>query len=92
MFKGFNRATTGNTNIALLDDVQLNGTSVANGGFETPTVENYQIAPSGSTWSYSGFSGIAANGSDITRNNPPAPEGNQWLSSEIAARFGKLPL
>jgi RHS repeat-associated protein len=96
-FEGLNPATigTGNTNTALVDDVQLNGVQVTNGGFETPSVQNYQIAPTGSSWSYSGSSGIAANGGTMTSGNPPAPEGNQvafiqndgslWQTSTVAA-------
>jgi hypothetical protein len=96
-FEGLNPATigTGNTNTALVDDVQLNGVQVTNGGFETPSVQNYQIAPTGSSWSYSGSSGIAANGGTMTSGNPPAPEGNQvafiqndgslWQTATVAA-------
>jgi RHS repeat-associated protein len=96
-FEGLNPATigTGNTNTALVDDVQLNGVQVTNGGFETPSVQNYQIAPTGSSWSYSGSSGIAANGGTMTSGNPPAPEGNQvafiqndgslWKTATVAA-------
>ena len=76
-FEGQNPATSGNTNTALLDDVKLNATLVANGGFETPTIQGYQVAPTGSSWSFSGISGIAANGSTMTSGNPLAPEGNQ---------------
>ena len=49
------------------------------GGFETPAVGdgNYQIAPSGSGWSFSGSVGISDNGSALTSGNPKAPEGNQ---------------
>jgi len=96
-FEGLNPATigTGNTNTALVDDVQLNGVQVTNGGFETPSVHDYQVAPTGSNWSYSGSSGIAANGGTMTSGNPPAPEGNQvafiqndgslWQTSTVAA-------
>ncbi len=96
-FDGLNPATigTGNTNTALVDDVQLNGVQVANGGFETPSVQDYQVAPTGSSWSYSGSSGIAANGGTMTSGNPPAPEGVQvafiqndgslWQTATVAA-------
>jgi RHS repeat-associated protein len=94
-FQGLNPATTGNANTALLDNVELNGALVVNGGFESPTVQNYQVAPTGSSWSYSGTSGIAANGSTLTSGNPPAPQGVQvafiqnnsslWQSETIAA-------
>jgi RHS repeat-associated protein len=94
-FEGLNPATNGNSNTALVDDVKLNGVLVANGGFETPTVQNYQVAPISSSWSYSGIAGIAANGSTLTSGNPSAPQGSQvgfiqnggslWQTANIAA-------
>jgi hypothetical protein len=52
---------------------------VANAGFEIPSLGygGYQSNPSGSSWTFSNRSGIAANGSPLTNNNPNAPQGTQ---------------
>ena len=67
--------------VALVDFVRLNTTVVPNGSFEDPDVSQepggYQYNPSGTGWTYNYHSGIAANGSDLTSNNPPAPDANQ---------------
>src|SRR5207302_1249229 len=66
-------------NAALVDAVKLNTTLVTNGGFETPTLSNgtYVFNPTGATWTFTGTTGIARNGSAFTNNNPNAPEGKQ---------------
>ena len=46
-------------------------------GFETPSVTGYAYNPSSSSWTFNGQSGISANGSAFTGNNPSAPEGGQ---------------
>jgi hypothetical protein len=50
-------------------------------GFETPPVGTgpsaYQYNPSGSPWTFTGLSGVAGNGSDMTIGNPNAPQGTQ---------------
>ncbi|HWS84136.1 MAG TPA: hypothetical protein VN207_07725 [Ktedonobacteraceae bacterium] len=53
--------------------------TVADGGFETPSLGHagYQYSPTGSSWTFSNGSGIAANGSAFTSNNPNAPQGTQ---------------
>jgi alpha-L-rhamnosidase len=46
-------------------------------GFETPVVTGYAYDPTSSAWTFSGQSGISANGSGFTGNNPNAPGGSQ---------------
>lgn len=50
---------------------------IYNGSFETPSVgmAGFRFAPAGSGWTFSGDSGIQANGSLL--NPPGAPDGNQ---------------
>ena len=52
----------------------------SNFGFETPsygTGAPPKYNPAGASWTFAGSSGIAANGSSITADNPAAPEGSQ---------------
>jgi RHS repeat-associated protein len=67
--------------VILIDSVALNNMLVANGDFETPDVYKtsggYEYQPSGATWSFTSHSGIAFNGSDLTSQNPDAPDGKQ---------------
>ncbi len=56
--------------------------SIANYGFETPSVGTYAYDPSGASWTFSpsssnGGSGITANGSAFTLDNSVAPQGAQ---------------
>jgi RHS repeat-associated protein len=74
-FDGLN--PNGGNNTALIDQVLLTVTPVSNGGFEDPTVNDFEIAPNQSGWTYSGLAGIAANGGQLIGTNPPPPEGNQ---------------
>ncbi len=74
-FAGLN--PNGGTNIALLDSVALNSTTVANGSFESPSVSDYQANPSDTYWTYSADSGIAHNSGTYTSSNPSAPAGSQ---------------
>jgi RHS repeat-associated protein len=69
----------GGDNTALVDAVKLNATLVTNGGFETPALADggYVFNPTGATWTFTGTTGIARNGSAFTNNNPNAPEGKQ---------------
>jgi fibronectin type 3 domain-containing protein len=58
------------------------GPTLANGGFETPSVGTYQYNPSGASWTFTALSGssgsgISANGSGFTNANPNAPQGAQ---------------
>jgi hypothetical protein len=54
---------------------------IKDGSFETPNVARqpggFQKQPFTGDWSFSADAGIAANGSDITRDNPDAPQGTQ---------------
>ena len=38
---------------------------------------NWQYAPSGSPWTFSGTAGVSGNDSAITAGNPTAPQGSQ---------------
>jgi fibronectin type 3 domain-containing protein len=58
------------------------GPTLANGGFETPSIGSYQYNPSGASWTFtaqsgSNGSGISANGSAFTSSNPSAAQGAQ---------------
>ena len=48
-------------------------------GFEQPSVGagKFQYDPAGSSWAFSGSTGISANNSGFTSGNPPAPQGTQ---------------
>ena len=50
-------------------------------GFEAPALgagrTAYLYDPAGSPWTFSGFAGVAGNGSGFTANNPIAPQGGQ---------------
>ena len=74
-------------NTALLDAVTVTLVlvpAVGDAGFEAPAVgaDNLKFDPTGTAWTFSpqngdGGSGVAANGSDFTAGNPPAPAGFQ---------------
>ena len=51
--------------------------SVPNFGFEAPVTSTFVYNPSGGSWTFSGNSGISANGSGFTSGNPNAPQGTQ---------------
>src|SRR5436190_12926287 len=76
-FEGLN----GTQDVVLIDSVTLNGTFVENGSFESPDVSassgGYEYAPTGASWSFVNQAGLAANGSDITHQNPAEPDGRQ---------------
>ena len=87
-FVGINSA--GGDDTAFIDNVRVTvsssgpgGPSISNLGFETPAVgaagqfASFQYNPSGAAWAFTGQSGITANGSGFTSNNPNAPEGVQ---------------
>lgn len=51
--------------------------SLANGGFETPSLGNgFQYSPSGASWAFVS-AGVSGNSSAFTNGNPAAPEGTQ---------------
>ncbi|HEX3450983.1 MAG TPA: hypothetical protein VHS97_22205, partial [Isosphaeraceae bacterium] len=45
--------------------------------------------PTGTAWSFAGFSGVAANGSGFTAGNPPAPEGAQVGVLQMTGSFSQ---
>lgn len=64
------------------DDVTVkppsSGMSIANPGFETPSVANgYTYNPTGAGWTFSGDAGVAGNSSAFLLGNLPAPQGTQ---------------
>jgi Protein of unknown function (DUF642) len=84
MFRSLN--TAGGDNTALIDAVQINyvapppvGAVVVDGGFETPSQssQGFTYRPSGSAWTFTGTTGLTANGSGFTNGNPAAPQGSQ---------------
>jgi alpha-L-rhamnosidase len=72
-------------NTVFIDNVRLvkkAGGLVPDGGFEVPVTGTFSYNPGGSPWSFSpqngaSGSGVTANGSIFTSNNPVAPEGVQ---------------
>ena len=90
----------GGDNTVLVDSVRLNNAVVANGSFESPVVADYQNNPAGSTWSYIGSAGVAANGGTYTIDNPNSLAGNRvafvknngLLSQNLSASAGKYTL
>jgi hypothetical protein len=63
-----------------LDDATVvAGGGIVNGSFETPALaaKSYQVAPSGTSWQFTGDSGVSANNSAFTSGNPSAPDGSQ---------------
>jgi hypothetical protein len=66
---------------------------VADGGFETPVVSSvppgYQYNPSGSPWTFWGYSGLSGNGTGFTDGNPNAPEGSQVAFLQKAGSFSQ---
>ena len=79
-FQGLNSA--GGDNTAFLDQVAVTPASTPSIGdpnFEQVAVgaDKFQYAPTGSSWAFSGGSGISGNNSAFTSGNPPAPQGVQ---------------
>jgi hypothetical protein len=79
------------------------GNLIVNGSFETPDVSGqpggFQIQPTNSNWTFGTTTGIAANGSTYTKQNPDAPEGtqvgfiqgnNNSISQTVALRAGVI--
>jgi hypothetical protein len=70
----------GGDNTAFLDLVSIaDATSISDGSFETPSLpsQSYEYLPNGTAWQFGKGTGIAANGSGFTSNNPKAPDGTQ---------------
>ncbi|SRR5579883_2363629 len=73
---------SGGDNTALIDQSVIQTTNqFVDPGFETPNVGTgpsaYLYNPSGASWTYSGSSGVAGNGSAFTSGNSDAPQGTQ---------------
>jgi streptogramin lyase len=70
----------GGDNTAFIDQVVLSvPNTLQDGNFASPNLpaSTFQYAPTGTPWTYTGSSGLAANNSGITSGNPPAPAGTQ---------------
>lgn len=77
--------------------------SISDAGFEIPYVGygQYQDAPAGGSWAFTGAAGISGNASALTNGNQPAPEGAQvayiyggsgsTMSQSIAGFQGGVP-
>ncbi len=70
-----------NATQAFVLNIVPSSVTVADGGFETPSVGSgvnaYQYDPTGSPWTFTGHAGISANASGFTSGNPSTPEGVQ---------------
>ena len=64
----------------------FNDTVFTNGNFATPTVSGYQAGPTGSSWTFNGSAGIAANGSSLGNLTAPTdgPTNNPTGSGQTA--------
>ena len=72
--------TAGGDNTALLDAITITTAPVArDASFETPALGTggSQTAPTGTPWTFTGNSGIAASGNGFTTGNPAIPDGTQ---------------
>ncbi len=72
--------SAGGDNTAFVDAVTLaTASALGDPGFEQVQVGagHYQYRPTGSPWTFTGSSGLAANNSGFTSGNPPAPQGTQ---------------
>jgi hypothetical protein len=64
---------------------------IGDSGFERVSVGNgaFKYNPTGSPWTFTGTSGISANGSGFTTSNPPAPEGSQVAVLQETSSFSQ---
>ena len=83
-FQGVN--PNGGNNTALLDSVAVGATTVGNGGFETPSVTDFQVNPSNASWSFSGGAGIAGTCREWGHIHGRQSESPRWLASGICAK------
>jgi Protein of unknown function (DUF642) len=71
----------GGDNTAFIDQVAVTAqtTPLMDSGFELPLQNpgSFQYVPAGSSWTFTGSSGITANGSGFTSGNPVTPQGSQ---------------
>ncbi|MFO0956219.1 MAG: DUF642 domain-containing protein [Isosphaeraceae bacterium] len=95
-FRG--RNTAGGDNTALIDAVSVqasSGVAVGDSGFErvnagpSGSSSSFVYGPSGSSWTFAGTAGLAANGSGFTAGNPAAPEGSQAAFLQRTGQFSQ---
>ncbi len=78
----------GGDNTVLIDEVSVQNVTAnqpVDSGFESPFAgpSGYQYNATGSAWTFSGYAGVAGNGSGFTASNPNAPQGNQVAFIQI---------
>ncbi|WP_145268375.1 retropepsin-like aspartic protease [Tautonia plasticadhaerens] len=95
-FEGINRL--GGDRTSLIDAVSLARAvpgTLLGGGFEAPEAgpedvfNSFIYRPAGTPWSFTGDSGVAADGSGFTAGNPTAPEGDQVAFLQRVGRFSQ---
>jgi streptogramin lyase len=75
-------------------DLAQAATGLQQSGFETPNVGTgafgaFAYDPAGSAWTFSGFAGVAGNGSGFTAGNPNAPQGTQVAFLQDTGSFSQ---
>jgi hypothetical protein len=65
--------------------------AVSDGSFEVPVLpaNTYQYAPAGSSWQFTGGSGVSGNGTAFTAANPNAPDGTQVAFLQTSSRMSQ---
>jgi hypothetical protein len=86
------RAASGAVSGTASVTVSTTAAALLDAGFETPAVGqgNFQYAPTGTPWTYSGNAGVTANGSGFSANNPAAPEGSQVGFLQFTGSFSQV--
>ncbi len=84
----------GGDNTALVDQVSIVATQAnqpLDPGFEAPSIgpSAYWYDAPGSPWTFSGYAGVAANGSSFTTNNPNAPQGSQVAFIQVTGSLSQ---
>jgi streptogramin lyase len=82
----------GGDNTAFIDNVVLSvPNTLQDGNFADPNLalNTFQYAPTGTPWTYTGSSGVAANNSLFTSGNPPAPAGIQVGFVQQTGKFSQ---
>ncbi len=85
----------GGDNTAFIDQVSVQNVTAnqpVDAGFESPFAgpAAYQYDPTGSAWIYSGYAGVAGNGSGFTAGGPNAPQGNQVAFIQITGSASQV--
>ena len=91
-FQGVDSA--GGDNTIFLGQISLakaTSAEIGDPGFEQVVVGagQYQYDPSGSSWVFSGSSGVSGNNSAFTKGNPPAPEASQVAFIQSQGSFSQ---